>query len=1018
VPIHFFQILRVTSALSVLLIISFTHTIAQHDASRMFKKYTTKDGLINNGIYSLQRSKNGMWWVATGRGLQRFDGYSFENWEKIDDTGEKMFPPAYNVYEDDRGNVWSFNFGEHYVAQAGSRYLKKVPTSLAESLFLPGNVPFPALEDEQRVWCYLANTGFLGFNKRTLNCDTLISVKFKDHIPQSMVNLPMVSHHQHKTAWASLDFEDSSYVTRFTPGKRIITKSFSNHHVGRIKGIIPINEEEVLFISTRFTAICKLNNLDSPTSVLSRENIPGNFIRGMTYERLKVYNTGSIIFPGEKGIYEYVPSQKKIKLYSTSAYPEINLSRQLMFALKEDEWGNLWIGRDGSDGLLLYYPGKLKFEFLQAPSAYFNLVYSLAVTPDGTVYASNFQMGINVFDKNGEWKKHIQLPTIENGLSPSIRTINQFNSNELLLKSLSGKLMVMDVNSHSITDLSALIPAKVATYKNVFDANIYQVKDDELHYTHGRYIVRVTKVNHKYLVDVIDSLPESHVINSLTYTPIGKRVAGTSAGIYVKEEIWKLIPGTEKFQVKHITVDDAGTIWAAGVGGICTVSDTKLIKIYNESTGLLNEFIYGILFDEEGNAWYSSNRGLGCIHKNGSIIFYTEADGLQGDEFDTQSFWKSAGGKKLYFGGIQGITAFNPAEVLQNIQAGQVQLSSIQVNDKPYPEESRIEEVTSLNLPHNQNSLAFNFTLTNFTDPGYNVYQVQLDGFDKLWVNLKNVNSVRYLLMPGNYTLHLKGSSDGSHWSEEKLIPIVIQPAWWQTNLFRWSMGIFILGFAGSGAWYYNKVKTKELKHQFEMEVQMQKERERISRDLHDHIGAYSTALIANADALEQQLDDEKALKTVSYLKENSKNILTTLRETIWLLNTNNLTVKRFFEGFITYSTNILRNHDGIEIEFTDAITNNVQLQPAKAIHLLRILQEAIQNIVKHSQATHIACVLTCDKQLTITISDNGKGFNPDLIIKGNGLFNMQQRTEEINFTLAIKSKMGNGTTITLTGIV
>jgi signal transduction histidine kinase len=196
----------------------------------------------------------------------------------------------------------------------------------------------------------------------------------------------------------------------------------------------------------------------------------------------------------------------------------------------------------------------------------------------------------------------------------------------------------------------------------------------------------------------------------------------------------------------------------------------------------------------------------------------------------------------------------------------------------------------------------------------------------------------------------------------------------------------------------------------------MQKERERISRDLHDHIGAYSTALIANADALEQQVTDGKALKTVAFLKENSKNILTTLRETIWLLNSSSLTMKRFYEGFINYSTNILRNHEGIEIEFTDEIVNNASLPPARAIHLLRILQEAIQNSVKHASATRITCHLLCNQNMTLSITDNGKGFDIKQIRKGNGLDNMRKRAEEINFTFEITSAPAAGTTITISG--
>jgi signal transduction histidine kinase len=203
----------------------------------------------------------------------------------------------------------------------------------------------------------------------------------------------------------------------------------------------------------------------------------------------------------------------------------------------------------------------------------------------------------------------------------------------------------------------------------------------------------------------------------------------------------------------------------------------------------------------------------------------------------------------------------------------------------------------------------------------------------------------------------------------------VINPAWWQTVWFKWMIAFIITGLLGIIVINYNRKKTFALKQQLKVQEEMQKERERISRDLHDNIGAYSTAMIANTEYLEQAVTDKESKAKVAYLKDNAKNILSTIRETIWLLNSKNLTVSGFTDGFINYCTNILRNYDGIEIEFKEEIIQNNPLPPSTAINLLRILQEVIQNIVKHAGANKIECMIIAGEILQIKITDNGKGF-------------------------------------------
>ncbi|HLO79423.1 MAG TPA: sensor histidine kinase [Chitinophagaceae bacterium] len=991
--------------------------IAQPDASRMFSKYTTKQGLLINSIYDIERSRNGMWWIGTGAGLQRFDGYGFETWTEPADKKDLSNPGVQRVYEDSLGNVWAFNFSYHYVFPAGKKKYELITIAPGKKFTYPNVYLLPLMEYGGRIWCMEGNSGIYGINQQTKKLDTIIPLVFKPGVPAlSASSIPFIGKDTDGSIWISQDQADSNYLVHFIPGKAPDVKTFSVKDHGRLKAFIPLGSDEFLYLSTTYAAICNGTDPAKPLQIISRGNIPGNYIRMFSYVKLDVYNKGNILFSGDKGLYEFNPSSRLITPYATSAYPEIDLSRQFLFAIKEDIHGNIWLARDASDGLLIFFPGKLKFAFSKGPARYFNIVYSLAADKDGNMISAGYQKGLNLFSKNGEWKKYIPLPETEDGLTTSMRCMNFIDPDHLVMKSLYGKLAVLDLRDHSIRDISHLLPSRVASQRNSFDANFVPNGLNALQFVHGNYLLTIEKNQDAYKVSVIDSLMQVDRITVSAIDAKGHTILGSINGIFIKNnKDWKQIRGTEGIYVKHLAFNEDGTLWMASSSGIYLFKDNVLIKKYDESSGLLNHFVYGILFDNEGNAWYSSNKGLGRIEKTGGLKFFTAADGLQGDEFDTQSFWKSSDGK-LHFGGTNGITSFYPQDILQPGIPDKTILTSLQVNGEDYPSVGRIENMQKLDLPYNMNALSFSFSLTDVSDPAYIVYQTRMDGFDKEWVNLRNVHSTRYLLPPGSYTIHIRGSNDGSKWSAEVLMPIVIHPPWWQTIWFKILAGFFALSVLAGSFWFFTRRKTERLRQQLILQQEMQKERERISRDLHDNIGAYSTAMIANTDSLEPMMNDNASKEKLMHLKDNARHILTTIRETIWLLNSKNLNVQGFTDGFMNYCINILRNYEGIEIEFSDNIISNKELSPAIAINLLRILQEQIQNIVKHSGASMIRCDIRCDEVLTITVSDNGKGFDINNTTIGNGLGNIKYRAHEIGFSLDIITQPGMGTEIILKG--
>lgn len=224
----------------------------------------------------------------------------------------------------------------------------------------------------------------------------------------------------------------------------------------------------------------------------------------------------------------------------------------------------------------------------------------------------------------------------------------------------------------------------------------------------------------------------------------------------------------------------------------------------------------------------------------------------------------------------------------------------------------------------------------------------------------------------------------------------------------------------------YNQSRKKQLKLQIDIqktkaEEQLkinkailsaeEQERQRISRDLHDNMGAYTSALIANVQQLKSKLG---ATTETDKMQSNAESILNSLRETIWVLNNKEVHLQEFNDGFKNYCFKVLKNFEGIRFEATENIASNLILSATIAIHLNKIMQEAIQNCIKHANASQISYNISDIGGIEIVINDNGIGFNTNSLSVGHGIVNMQWRAKEAGLLLHVNSTPNLGTTITI----
>ncbi len=209
---------------------------------------------------------------------------------------------------------------------------------------------------------------------------------------------------------------------------------------------------------------------------------------------------------------------------------------------------------------------------------------------------------------------------------------------------------------------------------------------------------------------------------------------------------------------------------------------------------------------------------------------------------------------------------------------------------------------------------------------------------------------------------------------------------------------------------------SKELELQYalvksENENKMREQRISISRDLHDNIGAYANSLISKLDYLSAQEKGENG--ELKDLKDNAESILSLLRQTIWVLNNDEISVESFYDYLKQYTIKNFKNLP-VEIDLDEDIINNKVIPSETSINLFRIFQEAIQNITKHAKANKIRVVIKSHERIELSIQDNGIGFKPEQKQEGFGIRNMKQRANKIGYNFIIKSNKDDGTLISI----
>jgi ligand-binding sensor domain-containing protein/two-component sensor histidine kinase len=463
-----------------------------------------------------------------------------------------------------------------------------------------------------------------------------------------------------------------------------------------------------------------------------------------------------------------------------------------------------------------------------------------------------------------------------------------------------------------------------------------------------------------------------------------------------------------------IYVDYKNNFWIATDYGLIKYNfvDKKYTN-FKEADLLSSGRIQAITEDDNENLWISTNTHVFKFNpEKRSIKKYGKYDGIPDINYAYYCCVKRKNGQ-LVFGGSNGFIIFHPDSIQENKLPPRIVLTDFQIFNKSVmpgknsPLEKSISESGIIYLNYNQDVFSIEFAALDFTSPKNNKYAYKMEGVDPDWVytDASKRFATYTKLEPGNYIFRVKGCNNDGVWNEEGTsLSIIVLPPWWATWWFR---TVLLLTFLGIGYSIYRYRINKVL--------EVERLRVQIASDLHDDIGSALTRIAVHSEIIGTTAEQTKVLKSSKQIGSMSREIITTLSDVVWSIDSRNDTVGDLIDRMRDFLETVFpagSNH----IDFqTKGLHFDQKLEQALRQNIYLIFKEAINNAAKHSGADEIKIsLINGSGKFKMEITDNGKGMDEEEKHKGHhGIENMKLRAERIGGELII-NHLEKGTSVIL----
>ena len=776
----------------------------------VFKHLSTSDNLRSqNYNWYVKKDHKGFVWISSGDGLSRYDGKNIKRYppKSTDSTGTIDPELTSHFFEGNENDMWfssakginryirKFDAFEHLRIQSGNQtytqpyYLLHVDT-LKNTLWL-------RIEDTLFIHSFNSPP-----NKHKLRKEYPLSIRSKIvSIPQTNKKLLFVPDKNVELKLHTFQNETEYGAPKsFLPGFRVSCIHYEGNNtcwLGSLEGLIKLH------IKTGDYTLYNYYHHRKLTDIVGVE---------------KLGRDSLIVASKEQGIFIFNKAKKVYSQISRLSEEGISPFLPKIDRISFDEDGTLWVSATGK-GLYTTNLFKKRFQTI-SPKDNFepsqnSSIRSITEDEQGNFWVLGFN-GVHVLDSLGaDISKSKLSKDVNNSFKNLPPYFIQRDSKNRIWVAMQNGLFV-SLNSNNKREFVRVRTKGSNIGKEQLFLYVVQLSDEEIITGSSEGIYRVIDNQDTLFIEPV----VGHIKEAERYTWVHEQsdkkflfVTNLSNSIQVyhrfSSEELKLIKSIPFIPKVNAFIEDTcrRLVWLPTPEGLFKLRlDSESFVIELDTLFPFTTLNAGLLDDLTGDLWISTNRGLICYSPDSvSWQIFGITDGLQADEFNYWSAYKTQSGKMI-FGGVNGLNMFRPSEIKPiNVEAHPV-ITSLLINDQS-PRENIICEQTGASnlsllqrivLPYKQNTLSFRFAPLEYSDPDANLFRYRMLPEEQDWIESGNENFTRYPnLSPGVHTFELQATNSDQIWSQKTArLHIEITPPWYETWWFRTLVilvGLFII---------------------------------------------------------------------------------------------------------------------------------------------------------------------------------------------------------------------------------
>ncbi|HEY9001730.1 MAG TPA: two-component regulator propeller domain-containing protein [Mucilaginibacter sp.] len=973
IPVHFSIIPRLFLKLFLLIFLIFCSSVL-YAQKYNFHHYDLTNGLAQSQVLAICQDKEKQIWLSTLGGINSFDGKKFNTYSIEEGL---MSNSNFVITCDHKGNVfWGGNRGLTAFTNKGIvnyKFKDKINVRTIYKLVVDRN---------NDIWAVAASKVFKLVDSQLVVQDIIAK---KDLVTALQTdkqgNLYAALYHSgiyklDQTGWHLVFNAKDQYVKDFV---------FSDRAPGA-----------VVFVSDMGLFQCDSNQVE-------KINIPSYFsefneltcIAQDHHKNLWIgTNKGALLINGQS-----------VKYFNESN----GLTNERVFNIFCDEDGRTWFGIDG-DGLYSYENDDFVI-YDKSQGLNNEAVMSMAKDSKGKLYWGTNGGGLWSFASH-----KLRQEIIKGKESSKLRVNCLLNDSKdnLWVGTDNLGLWVKYAGKSNYTPVSVKNPVIYNHMAEGMDNTIWMATSYGCSYLENGKVVQVPNLM-QYASAVAAKGADSVFVATL------------NGVLLVKNKKWDT-----NFMLKAVAGKNVETLCIHGSFLLIGTNDyglfiwnTKTNEVNNINTknGLLSNTIYGIDIIKDA-LWLGTGKGVNKFkitdHSRMTLvkesIFNPIAECNQNSILHTDT--------NILVGTTRGVFIYKTNKDEKAVPVPNTVIQSVwlpmKIKDSvKYAYQKGYKLPVNLSLSSDKSHIEIEYQAIDFSDNRDILYQHQLEGLDTTYGKPEPRDYVEYPnLPPGHYTFKVRAVNSDGYYRAPATFSFTITPTFIQSATFK--ILIIVIFLSTAYGIYRYKIYQNNRKAAYIEQLKLEEQafvRRQTAEDFHDDLGNKLTRINLLSELLDKKITKDKAdekiliqnIRTsVDELYSGTKNIL-------WALNPDNDNLYDVYELIMNFGRELFSSSDvSYQASDNDPVFKKIRLPLGTGRNIILICKELLHNILQHSGAKNVtlAIEITSYKQICITISDNGRGFDKEhLLPTGNGLRNMQNRAKRLNGKLDIDSNINVGTT-------